>query len=166
MSTKMKNQQGNQRGQNHSEVISLLQTAYRMEVETVCNYLANSIHLDGVQAEEVKRSLAEDVTEELGHARRLAERIKQLGGRVQGSLELQFDQESLRPPKSTTDVLSVVKGVVDAEKTGIAHYRHIIRVTAESDPVTADLVTQILGEEEAHRSLFEGFLAEMEECLD
>ncbi len=145
-----------------SNVISMLQKAYRMELETVINYLANSVYLDGVKAEEVKRSLASDVTEELGHARRLAERIKQLKGRVPGSLELHFDQESLRPPEDTTDVLAVVRGVVDAEREAIAHYKSIIKETETEDPVTQDLAIQILADEEEHRTLFEGFLAELE----
>jgi hypothetical protein len=38
-----------------TEMIGLLQTAYRMEIESVANYLANRVHLDGVGAEEVKR---------------------------------------------------------------------------------------------------------------
>lgn len=145
-----------------SQMVSMLQKAYRMEIETVANYLANSVHLDGVRAAEVKRSLAADVNEELGHANRLANRIKELGGRIPGSLELQFDQESLRPPQSTTDVRSVIDGVLEAERTAIAHYGDIIRqAEADGDPVTADLATQLLADEEGHRTLFEGFLAGM-----
>lgn len=146
---------------SHNQIVNLLQTAFRMEIETVANYLANSVHLDGVRAEEVKRSLHEDITEELGHAQRLANRIKQLDGRIPGSLELQFDQESLRPPQDTTDVMSVVQGVVEAEKSAIAHYREIIQAAEGTDPVTVDLVTQIMADEEEHRTLFEGFLREM-----
>lgn len=140
--------------------ISLLQKAYRMELETVMNYLANSVHLDGMQAEEVKRALAADVTEELGHASRLANRLKQLGGRIPGSLELTFDQESMRPPQKTTDVKSVIDGVVEAESSAIDHYRSIIHQSTENDdPVTADLATQLLAEEEEHLTLFKGFQA-------
>jgi len=35
------------------ETVGLLQTSFRMEMETVANYLANSVHLDGVGAEEI-----------------------------------------------------------------------------------------------------------------
>ena len=49
------------------ETIELLKTAYSMELETVMNYMANSINLDGVRAEEIKKSLAADITEEVGH---------------------------------------------------------------------------------------------------
>jgi bacterioferritin len=47
------------------QVLELLSTAYSMEIETVLNYLANSVNLDGVRAEEIKKSLAADVTEEM-----------------------------------------------------------------------------------------------------
>lgn len=144
------------------KIVELLQTAYRMELETVANYLANSIHLDGVRGEEVKRSLAEEVPDELGHAQQLANRIKQLGGRIPGSLELEYDQETLQPPQETTDVISVVQGVVDAEQAAIAHYRKIIKQAEDVDPVTEDLATQLMADEEEHRTLFEGFLREAE----
>lgn len=145
------------------ETIDMLQRAYRMEIETVANYLANSVHLDGMRAEEVKRSLADDVHEELGHATQLAARIKQLHGRVPGSLELRFDQESLRPPQDTTDLKTVIGGVIDAETAAVEHYGNIIRhCEGNGDRVTADLATRILADEEAHRSLFEGFRAELE----
>ena len=54
--------------ENQQQVITLLSTAYSMEIETVLNYLANSVNLDGVRAEEIKKSLAADVTEEILHA--------------------------------------------------------------------------------------------------
>jgi bacterioferritin len=141
-------------------IISMLQIAYRMELETVVNYLANSVHLDGVLAEEIKRALAADVPEELGHAHKIAHRIKQLEGRIPGSLELQFDQESLQPPQDTVDIDRIVRGVVEAETAAIEHYRMIIEQTRDTDPVTADLSTQLMADEEEHRTLFAGFLRE------
>ncbi len=150
--------------QAQERTVAMLQKAYRMELETVTNYLSNSVHLDGVAAEEIKRSLSGDVTEELGHARSLANRIKQLGGRIPGSLELQFDQESLRPPKKTTDVLAVVNGVIEAEESAIEHYQEIIRHSEENhDPVTADLATTILADEFEHRTQFVGFQSSLKE---
>src|SRR5215213_10740014 len=72
---------------SNQEVIEMLALAYSMEIETVMNYLANSVNMDGVRAEEIKKSLAADVTEELGHAQEFARRIKTLYGRVPGSGE-------------------------------------------------------------------------------
>ena len=62
-----------------AKTILLLTQAYAAELETVQNYLANSVWLDGLGAQEVSESLAEDVAEELGHAQKLAHRLKQLG---------------------------------------------------------------------------------------
>ena len=67
------------------QIIEELTTAYWMEIETVTNYIANSINLDGVRAEEIKKALQADVQAELTHAQTLARRIKTLGGRVPGS---------------------------------------------------------------------------------
>jgi len=66
-------------------VVELLTKAYWMEMETVMSYIAASVNLDGVRAQEIKESLAEDIEEELGHARRFAARIKELYGVVPGS---------------------------------------------------------------------------------
>jgi bacterioferritin len=100
-------------------IIKQLKKSYSMELETVLNYLANSIDLDGVRAEEIKKALAADVNEELLHARQLGERIKQLGGQAEGSLDLKFGQNSLQPPADTTDVMAVIEGVLEAEEGAI-----------------------------------------------
>jgi bacterioferritin len=73
--------------QYRGQIIDLLTTAYWMEIETITNYLANSVHLDGVRAEEIKKALSADVGSELMHAQSLAKRIKEVGGRVPGSME-------------------------------------------------------------------------------
>ena len=70
------------------QTIDLLLESYSMELETVMNYLANSVNLDGVRAEEIKKSLGADVGGEIAHAQQLANRIKQLGGHVPGSKEI------------------------------------------------------------------------------
>jgi hypothetical protein len=44
---------------NH-DIINELRKSYAMELETVRNYLANSIDLDGVRAKEIKRALLRD----------------------------------------------------------------------------------------------------------
>jgi bacterioferritin len=142
------------------ELIGLLQKAYWMELETVMSYLANSINPDGVRAQEIKESLEEDVQEELGHAQQFGARIKELYGVVPGSLEFNAEQSYLQPPDHQTDVVHVIKGVIEAETGAIAHYNRIIEFCEEHDRVTQDMVIGILRDEEGHRRLFEGFLRE------
>ena len=142
------------------QIVANLVKAYNMEVETVINYLANSLDLEGVRAEFIKQALATDIQEELGHAQQLGNRIKQLGGTIPGSLALTFSQKSLQPPKDSTDVLTVIKGVLQAEEEAIAQYNALIKLTDGVDYVTQDLAITLLGQEEAHRQQFEGYLKE------
>ncbi|MBI3849334.1 MAG: rubrerythrin [Verrucomicrobia bacterium] len=147
-------------GKNNADIIRELRLAYGMEVETVQNYIANSVHLDGVRSEVVKKELAADVPVEVGHAQLLAHRIKTLGGRVPGSLELTRTQTYLQPPKDPTNVVAVIKGVITAEQTAITHYNTLIKLCEKRDYVTQELVIQILGSEEDHHREFVGFLKE------
>ncbi|MFB6164614.1 MAG: ferritin-like domain-containing protein [Haloarculaceae archaeon] len=145
----------------NDEVIDLLRKAYGDELETVMNYLTNSIVLDGVSAEEVKESLQADIQEELGHAEMLGERLKQLDARPPASGEFEARQQSLQPPESSTDVLTVIEGVLDAEEDAIETYRSLISAAREADdPVTEDLAVTVLADEEAHRTEFRGFRRE------
>jgi len=143
------------------EVIRLLKKAYEDEIETVMNYLSNSIVLDGVRAEEIKESLQADIQEELAHAEQLGERLKQLEATPPGSATFTARQDSLQPPEDTTDVLSVIEGVLDAENDAIETYRALIDAAeAADDPVTEDLAVTILADEEAHRQEFRGYRTE------
>jgi bacterioferritin len=144
---------------SREEIVALLQQAYCMELETVMNYLANSINLDGVRAEEIKRSLAADITGEIAHAQQLGNRIKQLEGRVPGSESVRLDGQR-QPPEDTTDVVDVIEGVIEAEQAACDHYNKIIRATDGSDFVTQDLCIRLLADEEEHLIEFKGFLKE------
>lgn len=145
---------------DNGDIIRELRIAYAMELETVQNYIANSVHLDGVRSETIKKALAADVPTELMHAQQLAQRIKTIGGTVPGSLENPRSQKSLQPPKDTTDVVAVIRGVIAAEEGAIVQYNKIIRLCEGRDYVTQDLVIGILGGEEDHRREFMGFLRE------
>ncbi|CQH57143.1 ferritin/Dps domain protein [Halobacterium hubeiense] len=143
------------------EVTRLLRKAYGDEIEAVMNYMTNSIVLDGVRAEEIKESLQTDIQEELSHAEQLGERLKQLDEQPPASAEFEAHQHSLQPPEDTTDVLSVIDGVLDAEEDAIDTYRDLIDAAEDADdPVTEDLAVTILADEEAHRTEFRGYRKE------
>ncbi|MFL5907927.1 MAG: ferritin-like domain-containing protein [Solirubrobacterales bacterium] len=144
------------------EIIALLEKAYWMEIETVMSYIANSVNPDGVRAQEIKESLEEDIQEELGHAKLFAERIKELYGVVPGSEQFSAEQSYLQPPEHQTDIVHVIRGVIEAETGAIEHYTKIVEMTDQIDPVTNDMVIDILHDEQGHRRLFEGFLREYE----
>ena len=148
------------KSEERERVITLLTKAYWMEIETVMSYIANSVNPDGVRAQEIVESLNQDIQEELGHAQQFAARIKELYGVVPGSMEFSAEQSFLQPPDHQTDIVHVIRGVIEAKTGAIEHYNRIIEETEGVDPVTNDMVIAILRDEEGHKRLFEGFLRE------
>src|SRR6476661_6836066 len=148
--------------ETREKIIELLTKGYWMEIETVMSYITNSVNPDGVRAQEIIESLTEDIQEELGHAQQFAARIKELYGVVPGSLDFTAEQSYLQPPEHQTDIVHVIKGVIEAETGAIEHYNRVIEFTDGVDWVTQDMVIAILRDEEGHRRLFEGYLREYE----
>lgn len=142
------------------DIIDGLIKAYWAEIETVMNYIAHSVNLDGVRAEEIKKSLGAEIQDEIGHAQLLAKRVKELGGTIPGSMNFQYSQDSLQPVSDSTDVVHVIRGVIDAENGAIEQYKKIIRLCEGEDYVTQDLCVRLLADEESHLSEFSGFLKE------
>src|SRR5215203_3073499 len=115
-----------ERASEREQVVEMLKKAYWMEIETVMSYITNSINPDGVRAQEIIESLKADIQEELGHAQEFGNRIKELYGVVPGSLEFAAEQSYLQPPSQQTDIVHVIKGVIQAESGAIEHYNKII----------------------------------------
>jgi len=148
--------------EKRAEILALLERAYWMEMETVMSYVANAAALDGIRADEVAEALDADVDEELGHARRFAARIKELYGTPPGSMAFTAEQESLQPPADATDVVAVIRGVIEAEAGAIEHYTRLIEACDGVDWATQDMVIEILRDEEGHLRQFERYLREFE----
>ncbi len=151
-----------ERREQREQIVELLTKAYWMEIETVMSYIANSVNPDGLRAQEVAEALEQDIQEELGHAQQFARRIKELYGVVPGSAGFRAEQTFLQPPERQTDVVHVIRGVIEAETGAIEYYNRIIETTDGVDWATQDMVIEILRDEEGHRRLFEGFLREFE----
>ena len=148
--------------EKREELVEMLKKAYWMEIETVMSYITNSINPDGVRAQEIIESLNEDIQEELGHAQQFAAAHQGALRRRPGLDGVHAEQTYLQPPEHQTDVVHVIKGVIEAETGAIEHYNEIIEFTEGVDPVTNDMVIAILRDEEGHRRLFEGYLREYE----
>jgi len=148
--------------QKREEIVEMLKTAYWMEIETTMNYVSASVNPDGVRAQEIKESLEQDIQEELGHAQQFASRIKELYGVVPGSMEFKPEQRVMQPAQEQSDVVHVIKGVVEYEGQAIDFYTRLIEETEGLDHVTQDMVITILRDEQGHKRLFEGFLREYE----
>ncbi len=146
------------------EIVELLTRAYWMEMETVMSYLANAANLDGIRAEEIAEALNADVTEELGHA----SSVRASGSRsstARRPARCEFTRRAeptSQPPEDATDVVTVIKGVIEAEAGAIEHYTRIIEACDGVDWATQDMVIDVLRDEEGHMRTFERYLREFE----
>ena len=120
---------------------------------------SNSVNLDGVRAEEIKKSLSADANEELLHAQQVGQHIKQLGGLAPESAKVKLSDQ-IQPTSDTTDVAAVIKAAIDAEQKACAHYKEVVHATDAEDSVTQDLCVRLLAAEEEHLVLFQENLRE------
>ncbi len=79
-----------------------------------------------------------------------------------GSLAFKPSQSFLQPPGDSTDLVSVIRGVIQVEAAVIEVYNEVIRLCDGTDYVTQDLCIRCLADEETHKVEFEGFLKEYE----
>ena len=79
-----------------------------------------------------------------------------------GSQAFTAEQTYLQPPDDASDVVSIIRGVIQAEEGAIEHYTRVIEACDGVDWATQDMVIAILRDEEGHRRLFEGYLREYE----
>ena len=79
-----------------------------------------------------------------------------------GSPSLRFGQSAMQPPADNTDVVTVIKGVIQAEQNACEQYTKIIKACEGIDYVTQDLCITLMGDEEEHLRAFKGYLTEYE----
>ncbi len=79
-----------------------------------------------------------------------------------GSFGFKPEQASLQPPEDSTNLISTIRGVIEAENLACDQYNKIIRMCDGIDYVTQDLCIKLLADEEKHRREFIGFLKEFE----
>ena len=104
--------------------------------------------------------------EETDHAEKLMKRINELGGQPISDPKQWVDYAPVGfTPIPSSDVESMLKITIEAEKNAIAYYKNIlVSATNETDPTTHKLIKSILEDEEEHlydlERLLEEFLAD------
>lgn len=133
------------------QAIDILQTVLATEIVCVLRYTMNAVAAAGINSESVKSEFDEHAKEEQDHARRVAERINQLGGTPN------FNPEGLASRSAsqyveTGDLVAMIKENLIAERIACEHYRELIHYFADNDPTTRSMMESILAKEEEHAS--------------
>ena len=131
------------------EAVRVLNEALATEIICVLRYrfhyfMASGIHKDGAAAEFLEHSNAE-----LGHADRIAERIKQLGGKPEMNPAILTERSHAEYVEGTS-LEDMLKEDLVAERIAIQSYRELVNFFGSADPTSRRLMEEILAVEEEH----------------
>ncbi len=150
-------------GINVDQLVELLVKNAAAELTTYYYYTILRCNLIGLEGEGIKEIAETARIEDRNHFEALVPRIYELGGKLPEDMKTFHDISACPParlPKDSTDVMAILKVLVEAERCAVRGYTHICNMTAGKDHRTYDLSQAILNEEIEHESWFSEFLGE------
>lgn len=134
---------------DRKRVIDVLNDVLATEIVCVLRYKHHYFTASGIHSEAVKSEFLQHATDEQQHADWAAERINQLGG------EPNFNPEGLAARSHSeygegSDLQSMIRENLVAERVAIESYSDIVRWLANDDPTTRKMIEDILKMEEEH----------------
>jgi len=150
-------------GVNVDELLELLVKNASAELTTFYYYTILRVNLIRLEGEGIKEIAETARIEDRNHFEALVPRIYELGGHLPHNMNDFHDISACPPaslPKDPTDVMGILKVLVEAERCAVRGYTHICNLTAGKDHRTYDLSLAILNEEIEHESWFSEFLGE------
>jgi bacterioferritin len=146
---------------NVDEVVGELRKAYLDELLAFYSYWITAQIAEGWHGEELVEHFQEEAKDELGHARKLAARILELGGDPvihPRGWEAGANAPWTAPRSDWTDADGMVEDQLRAERGAIEAYNRLAKMTFGKDPVTYALATELLADEVRHEEFLESLI--------
>src|SRR5512140_2348543 len=145
-------------GANRDVVLKLLNEALAAELVCALRYKRHYYMAQGPQSDAAAAEFLQHAKQEEEHADQLAARIVQLGG------EPDFAPDTLTSRSHAeyvpgTDLVSMIKEDLVAERIAIDSYREMALFLGEGDPTTRRMLEEILAVEEEHAEDLASLLA-------
>ena len=144
------------------ELLGQLRKAYLDELLAFYSYWVTALVAEGFHGEELAEHFQQEAREELEHARKLAQRILELGGDPAvppGQWEAGANAPWTAPRADRADAEGMLQDQLKAEGQAIEAYHRLARLTFGKDPVTYQLATELLADEVRHEEFLENLLA-------
>jgi len=125
------------------ELIDGLNHALNREVSTMLRYLLQAALIKGVQWEPVRAMYREEITDELEHARYLAEKIAILGGTPTLNLDL-------TPPPS--EPAAMLQRDIEEERQDVRHYLKMAELADRDNQIELKLRMEDQAADEARHA--------------
>lgn len=146
---------------NPEEAIGILNEALATEILCTLRYRFHYFMASGIHSAAAAAEFLEHANEEQQHADRIAERIRQLGGKpeMNPSVIAKLSHTEFAEGSTLSEML---KEDLIAERIAIETYREIISYFGEKDPTSRRMIEDILAVEEEHADDLAGLLFAME----
>ncbi len=153
-------------GMDATKLVELLNKAFGDEWLSYYQYWVGAKVVKGPMRETVAKELEEHSGDELRHAEILTERIIQLGGmpllQPEGwSKMANCGYYSPEDPSVKALLVQNVKG----EQCAIDVYNHLLQLVKDKDPVTHEIILQILKDEVEHEDDLQALLEDIHEMI-
>jgi len=142
---------------DREQVVRVLNEALATELVCVLRYRFHYYMASGIHSSAVAAEFKEHAEEEQEHADRIAERIKQLGGKPQMNPAV-IAQSSHSEYKEGSSLVDMIREDLVAERIAIETYREMIHFFGHKDPTSRRLIEEILAKEEEHAHDLSGLL--------
>jgi len=150
-------------GMDVDELLTLLRRAYSDEWLAYYQYWLGAKVVKGPMKDAVAAELLQHATEELLHADMVAMRIIQLGGTPVTKPEewYQLTNCGYDAPDDPF-VKKLLEQNIKGEQCAIGVYKRLLEITKDKDPVTYNIVLQILQQEVEHEEDLQALLEDFE----
>lgn len=144
-------------------LLLLLNKAYSDEWFAYYQYWLGAKVAKGPMKEAVMAELLQHAGDELRHADMVAQRIIQLGGSPVESPKQWYDMSNCSyDPPSDPYVRVLLEQNIKGEQCAIQTYNTLLSETKEGDPVTYNMVLQILQDEVMHEEDLQALLEDLD----
>jgi bacterioferritin len=134
---------------NPEEAISILNEALATEIVCTLRYRFHYFMASGIHSSAAADEFLEHAKEEQEHADRIAERIRQLGGKPEMNPAVLTKRSHTDFAEGST-LVEMLKEDLIAERIAIETYREIINYFGDKDPTSRRMIEDILAVEEEH----------------
>ena len=136
-------------GLDRAQAVQVLNEALATEIVCVLRYTFHYFMASGMYSSAIAQEFLTHAHEEQEHADRIAQRIKQLGGKPEMDPAV-VAQASHTEYQEGTSLADMIRENLIAERIAVATYREIVTYFGQDDPTSRTLIEAILAQEEEH----------------
>ena len=141
------------------DIIKLLNDALATEIVCIMRYKRHHFTAKGLSSPKIAEEFMVHAEEETAHSDQIAERIVQLGGEPDFSPATLLSR-SHADYDDSTDLKSMIKANLIAERVAIEAYTQMIHLIGEKDSTTRRMLEGILSQEQEHADELSDWMTE------